>query len=217
MVGTFGRNLKNSENLFSTPLLKGGRVSSKDIINNYMYSESRRFQILKEMYKNIDAARKLGMSDAQIRKEFTKRKGIKKDVVNELMRGDYTPKRPSEFFRKRMSEITRDLNEKEGVDLPNPYIESLPKLNDIINENRNKNLLTDELKLPDVELPEPSLQQGAQLQTPIPQTFGLQPLPTAQAPAGNIDQITGLTYDQQFATLFPNDPLGQTIAQRKRV
>ena len=217
MVGTFGRNLKNSENLFSTPLLKGGRVTSKDIINNYMYSESRRFQILKEMYKNIDAARKLGMSDAQIRKEFTKRKGIKKDVVNELMRGDYTPKRPSEFFRKRMSEITRDLNEKEGVDLPNPYIESLPKLNDIINENRNKNLLTDELKLPDVELPEPSLQQGAQLQTPIPQTFGLQPLPTAQAPAGNIDQITGLTYDQQFATLFPNDPLGQTIAQRKRV
>jgi len=84
-------------------------------------------------------------------------------------------------------------------------------------DNRNKNLLTDELKLPDVELPEPLLQQGVKLQTPVPNTTGLQPLPIAQIPGNNIDQITGLTYDQQFATLFPNDPLGQTIAQRKRV
>ena len=45
----FSSNLKKSENLFTTPLLKGGRVSPEDIINGYQYSEQSRFQTLKKM------------------------------------------------------------------------------------------------------------------------------------------------------------------------
>jgi hypothetical protein len=36
----------------------------------------------------------------------------------------YTPDEPSEFFKKRISEINRDLNEKEKIDIPNPYFEA---------------------------------------------------------------------------------------------
>jgi len=57
------------------------------------------------------------------------------------MLGVYTPKKPSDFFKKRIGEINRDLNQKEGVDTVNPYITSIPDINQIINNNRRLNLL----------------------------------------------------------------------------
>ena len=146
MTTRFNSDLKKSENLFTSPLLRGGRVSSDAIVAGYKYSESRRFANLKEMYQNIEAARTLGVSENVLRKKIS-RKGLSKNIINDLFRGVYTPKRPGNFFITRMNEITRDLNEKEGVDIPNPYFEALPTLNDIINKNRNLNLLTDELKI----------------------------------------------------------------------
>ena len=145
----FGSNLKKSENLFTAPLLRGGRVSPEDIINRYQYSEQARFQVLKEMAKDIDAMRDLGMPDFKIRKELKKRKGISKQVVSDLMLGVYTPKRPSDFFIERTGEINRDLNRREGNNVPNPYIKALPTLNRIINRNRRKDLLGENLNMSD--------------------------------------------------------------------
>ena len=217
MTTRFVRELKTANNSFTAPLLRGGRVSKDDILERYQYSESRRFNTMKEMYKNIDAARKLGVPENVIRSKV-KRQGINKEDFNEVMRGVYTPNRPTKFFIKRINEITRNLNEKEKVRLPNPYFEALPTITEIVNQNRNISLLNGELKLPDLQEPQIQIEpQTQQIQTPVPNTTGLQPLPISQIPGNNIDQITGLTYDQQFATLFPNDPLGQTIAQRKRV
>ena len=146
MTTRFGSELDKSENLFTSPLLKGGRVSSDAIISGYKYSESRRFQALKEMYQNIEAARSLGVPEYKII-EKTTRKGLSKSVREDLLRGVYTPKEPSNFFIDKLSEINIDLNEKEGVDTPNPYYEASPKLNEFKNNNRYLNLLTDELKI----------------------------------------------------------------------
>ena len=145
----FGSNLKKSENLFTVPLLRGGRVSPEDIINGYQYSEQARFHVLKKMAKDIDAMRELGMPDYKIKRELKKRKGISKKVVNDLMLGVYTPKRPSDFFIQRTGEINRDLNRKEGTAVPNPYIKALPTLNRIINKNRRKDLLGENLGMSD--------------------------------------------------------------------
>ena len=113
MTTAFGSELGKSENLFTSPLLRGGRVSKKDIINGYKYSESRRFHTLKEMYENIEAARSLGVPEYKIR-EKVKRKGLSKDLLENLFQGVYTPKEPSNFFVTRIGEINRDLNEKEN-------------------------------------------------------------------------------------------------------
>ena len=69
MTTTFGSNLKKDNNLFIGPLLKGGRVSSKDILSRYKYSQARKIETVKEMYKNIEAARALGVSESDIRKK----------------------------------------------------------------------------------------------------------------------------------------------------
>ena len=137
----FSSSLKKSENLFTSPLLKGGRVNPKDIINRYQYSEQARFEVLKKMAKDIEAMRQLGMPDYKIRKELKKRRGLSKNVISSLMLGVYTPKRPSDFFITRIGEINRDLNRKEGTSIPNPYIKALPTLNGIINKNRRVDLL----------------------------------------------------------------------------
>jgi len=97
------------------------------------------------MYKNIDAARTLGVSNAIISKRV-KRKGLKREVFEQLMRGKFTPTRPNDFFITRIAEINRDLNKKEGVNIRNPYLEAISDLNNIIRENRNISLSDGEVR-----------------------------------------------------------------------
>ena len=139
MTTRFGSDLKKDNNLFIGPLLKGGRVDAEDIINKYKYSESRKFNTMKEMYANIEAARELGVPEYKIRQKITRR-GIPKDVLNNLFQGVFTPDRPNKFFVTKMSQINRDLNQKEGVNLPNPYFKALPEVNELINGNRRISL-----------------------------------------------------------------------------
>jgi len=146
MTTRFTTRLKNANNLFTGSLLRGGRVSPETLLDTYEYSERRKLAEMKEMYQNIEAARILGLPEYKIRAKV-KRRGINKETFNEIMRGVYTPKRPNQFFITRMGEITRDLNAKEGVDTPNPYFEALPTINNIIDRNRNINVLTEQLKL----------------------------------------------------------------------
>ena len=176
MTTRFGSRLKKADNLFIAPLLRGGRVTPNDIINSYKYSEARRFAILREMYQDIEAARTLGMSNSKIRREIQKRKGIKKTVVNDLLKGVYTPKEPSDFFVDRIRKINRDLNEKEGVDTPNPFTIARPFLRKIIIENRKINLLEEGPVFPDFEIPQPQVtQQESRITTPPVNTVPISP------------------------------------------
>jgi hypothetical protein len=145
MTTRFLRDLRSSDNLFTAPLLRGGRVSKEDIINAYKYSQAQKFATLKDMYKNIEAARTLGVSNAKITNKV-KRKGLKKEVFEQLMRGKYTPTRPNDFFITRIAEINRDLNKKEDINLRNPYLEAISDLNNIIRDNRNVSLSDGEIK-----------------------------------------------------------------------
>ena len=153
MTTSFVRDLKNAENLFTAPLLRGGRVTREDIINGYKYSQAQRFSVLKDMYKNIDAARTLGVSNSILNRKI-KRKGVKKEVFDQLMRGKFTPTRPSDFFIKRLGEITRDLNRLEGTQVRNPYFEAISDINKIVSENRNTSLSDGEVRFfEDIQLP----------------------------------------------------------------
>jgi len=199
MTTGFVRDLKGANNLFTAPLLRGGRVTKKDIINAYKYSQAQRFSILKDMYKNINAAKTLGVSNATLVKKV-KRRGVKKEVFNQLMRGKFVPTRPSDFFIKRLSEINRDLNKKEEVQIRNPYLEALPEINKIISDNRNINLLDDNVKF--FEDVEPVVQQEVNIQTPPVTTAPINPSIINQASA----QV-GSTLPQNFANLSTAEKL----------
>lgn len=66
-----------------------------------------------------------------------------------------------------MRKINRDLNEKEGIDTPNPYSIARPFIRKIIIENRKINLLEDNPVFPSFEIPEPQITgQESRITTP---------------------------------------------------
>jgi hypothetical protein len=197
MVTSFGSNLKKADNLFIAPLLRGGRVSPKQIVDQYKYSEQRRFAFMRDMYKDIEAARALGMSDNLIRKELQKRKGLQKDVIRQIMSGTYVPKAPSAFFVNRMREINNQLNEAEDRNIENPYFIASPFIGDIISDNRNIDLLDDELTFRDIDVPSPP-----GIVDSITQSFNTQ---TVQGGSPNINVVGNMT--QASGTTKPYDQM----------
>jgi len=164
MTTAFLKDLKGADNLFTAPLLRGGRVSKEDVINAYKYSQAQRFSVLKDMYKNIDAARTLGVSNGVITRKV-KRKGLSKDVFSQLMRGKFTPTRPSDFFIGRMSEINRELNKLEGTNLRSPYLEAIQDINKLIRDNRNVSLYDGEVSFYG-DIKPPVIEQEPRITTP---------------------------------------------------
>ena len=207
-ITQFGSRLDKDRNLFSAPLLRGGRVTPEEIVNSYEYSEARRFQTMKDMYSDISAARKLGVPDSVIQQKLKARKGLEKGVIENIMKGRYLPDEPNKFFIEKMQEITNTLNQKERVPLSNPYFEALPIINSIRNSNRGLNLKTDQIKVPEVNLSTGELG----VENVLPNAF----VPTsgnAIIPSSPISQINT---SEQYASLFPNDVIGQAIANRPK-
>ena len=208
-VTQFGSRLDKDRNLFSAPLLKGGRVTPEEIVNSYEYSEARRFQTMKEMYQDISAARKLGVSDSIIQQKLKTRKGLEKGVVESIMKGRYLPDEPNKFFIEKMQEITNNLNQKEKIALGNPYFEALPIINSIRNSNRGLNLNTDQIKVPKVNL---STGESG-IENILPQAF----VPTSSDVVLPNTPVSQVNKSEQYASLFPNDMLGQAIANKQIV
>jgi len=186
---SFIRNLKRDENLFSSPLLRGGRITPEQIVNGYKYSESRRFQTFKEMAKDIDAMRKLNMPEFKIEQTLKNRKGVSKDNIESLLRSSYKPKEISKFFEERTGEINRKLNSQENKLIPNPLIQALPQIRDIQSSIRGVNLLTEEFKFKDLQTELLENISSTEIQTP--------PLGSTPAPNPDIIQTqTPLTSEQ---------------------
>jgi len=197
-ISSFGSSLKKSENLFTSPLLRGGRVTPQDILEGYQYSEARRFHVLKQMAKDVEAMRDLGVEDNIIRKKLEARKGLGKEVVNSVLFGEYTPKRPSDFFITRMNEINNDLNEKEGVNIDNPYYKALPSINNIINKNFKINLLDDDISFSQLgfELPKSPSIIGKIFNNDGAVRSNIEPGATPVLGASGTNQALSKPYDQ---------------------
>ena len=107
------------------------------------------------------------------------------------MAGIYKPKRPSEFFQDRMRQINRELNQKEGVDIENPYSIAREFVGEIITDNSGIDLLSDELVFQDFDIPSPP-----GIMDSITQAFNTQTVQGGSPNAsivGNTTQASGTT------------------------
>ena len=84
-------------------------------------------------------------------------------MVNQVLKGIYSPKPPSDFFKTRIRKINRDLNKQEGVDIPNPYSIARSFINEIRRMNRRISLLNDYIKLPDTNINVEGKAQGGRV------------------------------------------------------
>ena len=178
-------------------LLRGGPIKENDVIQKFYASNQARFNVQKEMFKDINAAEALGVEANKLNTEFSDRQ-ISSITFANLRDGRFEPYFPSQDIQDRFREIADDLGDV------NVFPEVAPILREMSEEFRELELdgafdinLSDYL-LEDIGVA-PIPQQVASA-TPIVQP----PPPVAQG-----QQLT----DTQLALLSPEE---QIIALRNK-
>jgi hypothetical protein len=90
-------------------VLSGGRKKPNDVIERYIASNRARFNVEREMYRDLKAAQLLGVGTDKLRTEFKDRQ-------------------PSEDIRNRFSEISRNIGEANPFQVANPILRTLERI-----------------------------------------------------------------------------------------
>jgi len=162
-------------------LLRGGPIDPNDIITRYYESNKARFNVQKEMFKNIDAAQILGTNPNDLRREFEDRQLTTK-TFNNLRRGRYDPYFPSEDIRARFKEIADNLGSYDVYKIAVPFLKAMRSQMKFLTLDDTFDIDLNDFSLDTVETPNLP-------ETPMP--TNVQPIVSNQAQA--VDQNTNLT------------------------
>ena len=105
-------------------ILKGGPIKPNDIVTRFYESNKARFNVQKEMFKNIDAAQILGVNANSLRQTFQDRQ-LTTQTFNNLRRGKYEPYFPSDDIRERFREIAKNLGTFDVYKEAVPYLRAM--------------------------------------------------------------------------------------------
>jgi hypothetical protein len=188
-------------------LLRGGPIKANDIIERFFVSNQARFNVQKEMYRNLNSANILGVEDNALRRTFKERQ-LSDESFRQLKDGRFEPYFPSKDIEDRFKEIARDLGD---IDV---FKEVKPTLREMNRELKSLDLgETFDLDLTDYLEEGPGIAESLGLgnigQPPMPNQQILQ-TSQVQAP-GNITS-QGLT-PTELALLSPEE---QQIRLRQR-
>ncbi len=181
-------------------LLRGGPINPNDIVTRFYESNKARFNVQKEMYKNINAAETLGVNSNSLRQTFQDRQLTTK-TFNNLKRGQYEPYFPSDDIRQRFREIAKNLGTFDVYKEALPYLTMMKKQMRYLNLADTFDIDLDDFSLETVQTPNLPT-------TPLP--TNVQPNITNQAQV--VDPNTNLT-SNEMALLSPEE---QIIRERLR-
>jgi len=199
-IAEYQRGIRNARREFTGGffgLLRGGPIDPDDIITRYYESNKARFNVMKEMFKNIDAAQILGTNTSFLRKEFADRQ-LSTQTFNDLRRGKYEPYFPSKEIQDRFREIARNLGTANAFSLVAPTLRAMRSQMRFLNLDDIFDIDLNDFSLGSVQTP------------PLPNTP--QPVVNTQANVQNVNPTTNLT-PTETALLSPEE---QAIRQRLR-
>ena len=105
-------------------LLRGGPIKPNDIVTRFYESNKARFNVQKEMFKNIRCCRNLGVNANSLRQTFQDRQ-LTTQTFNNLRRGKYEPYFPSDDIRERFREIAQNLGTFDVYREALPYLRAM--------------------------------------------------------------------------------------------
>ena len=108
-------------------VLSGGRKKPNDVIERYIASNRARFNVEREMYRDLKAAQLLGVGTDKLRTEFKDRQ-VSTKTFDSLNKGKFSPYFPSEDIRNRFSEISRNIGEANPFQVANPILRTLERI-----------------------------------------------------------------------------------------
>ena len=112
-ITNYNEGIRNSRKLFTSETLKGGPISPKEIVDAYINANRATFDTTRELYKDIQAAKILGMNEDSIAEKM-KNRGLS-IVYNDISERIFKP--------LNISEDVRDLFQQraEELGLPNTF------------------------------------------------------------------------------------------------
>ena len=202
MVTSFNNRKSNARNLFTSEALKGGIVSPNEVLELYQKSEKARFDVFREMNKNVNAAKVLGATSGDLAPQL---KRVSKTDRTAIETGRYEPYDPSEEVR----DIFRQNSLKLGV--PDPYIEALPRIKAYQGSNKNISLTDD--KEPNFSLLAPVEEAPAQPVAPVqPNLMNIAPPTIPQASP----LVPNIPVGAQLKPPIPTSTIASSPEQRER-
>jgi len=202
MVTSFNNRKSNARNLFTSEALKGGIVSPNEVLELYQKSEKARFDVFREMNKNVNAAKVLGATSGDLAPQL---KRVSKTDRTAVETGRYQPYDPSEEVR----DIFRQNSLKLGV--PDPYIEALPRIKAYQGSNKNISLTDD--KEPNFSLLAPVEEAPAQPVAPVqPNLMNIAPPTIPQASP----LVPNIPVGAQLKPPIPTSTIASSPEQRER-
>ena len=211
-IAQYQRGLREARGLFTggaDSLLAGGPKTPVEVIDKFIKANEARFNVQKNMLKNLEAADILGADEDEIFKEFRDRqlRGDYRDLSNDR----FDPYYPSRNIKKEFEEIAERIGEE------NPFEEVEDILLDIRDDLRDLSFqdqfdiditdyITDDM-FSDAGIVTPPLPGAVTSAMPNPQV-----IQTAQANISNVPNNGGLTATET-ALLSPEE---QQIRLRQR-
>ena len=126
-IAEYQRGIRNARREFTGGafgLLRGGPIEPNDVIRRFYESNKARFDVQKEMHKNINAAEILGTPTNTLRTEFADRQ-LSDENFNLLRTGRFNAYFPSDDIRERFREIARNLGDVDVFPLVFPTLKRM--------------------------------------------------------------------------------------------
>jgi len=212
MVGDFNNKISGARATFLGDVLRGGPIDPQDVLNQYLGSEISRYRAFQEMFKNIEAAKRLGIKEDDLRKQLDR---LPKKLRLAVEDGRYIPYTPSKEVRSLFYDQALRLSRETGAPLIDPMEGALNQIYNYIDSNYDKRLLKDELNInftvPGGGSPFDLLTEIFQTEQPTtPQVApGVEPLPTVggqpatgtRTPAGEAIAAEFIAEDPSLASI----------------
>ena len=174
-IADFRTGINNSRREFTGPLLKGGPITSEQVIDQYQKANQSLFKVQQKMFKDYYAARTLGITDRALENTFQDR--VSNKQVRAIQTGKFTPFIPSENIAQAFADNARAINE------PDAFRNAFSQIRRLIRSYQRLNLGSD---FPVFENPfRPAVGESvmapiSQIQTSLNPTNLSQPLTAAQ-------------------------------------
>ena len=207
-ISNYQTGIRNARREFTggaESVIKGGPKTPDEVIRQFIIANQAMFNVQKNMYDDINAAKTLGVSHPDLYTEFNKR-GIGRTQTGMVFSGKFDPYFPSSGIIQRFNEISRQIGQ------PNPFKQALPTLRRILKQ-MNRIKLDQDFYI----RPEDWMTPGPNIfgQAPLPATPGVNPqLVNQQTAMGgqNISPRTGLTATE--TALLSSEEQAMRLRQR---
>jgi hypothetical protein len=189
-INDFKKSIRNTRGLFTSEVLKGGRIEPNDIIQRYIVANAQRYKAFSELRRKINAAQVLDLNRKSINDLFERRQ--EKKNYKRILKNRFEPFTITENIEEVFERQEKKLQENfDTLDIPTGLPRSVERIIKRLGKNMKRIPLGDDfykyINVDDYMIKDQSsLPQGFLPQQPMPN------VPAQPAQVSSITQ-TGLT------------------------